>query len=331
MATIHEVALKAGVSAGTVSRYLNGYTVKPANAAKIDSAVADLKYRENFLARSLRLNKTMSVGVLINNMKSNFATSIIAAIQNEIEKHDYAMVICGFRNDKATYIKQLNSLIDRQVDGLFIIEGRDSWTPQEFLDDIEIPVIAINTPIDSTNIDSYITDDTASAQSIVSNMIKKGHTDIAAIVGNQDDFTSIQRLNGFKRAIEDSSEKLGKVEVTFGDYTSTCGYMVTQGLIEKGYRCLFVPNYNMGNGALQAISEHGFEIGKDFSFASYNYFATTPAFHPAITSICPDLEAMGTQAAAQMMDFIANQRLCRGLRHVVPNSINWHDSVIELS
>ncbi len=330
MATIHEVASKAGVSAGTVSRYLNGYAVKPSNAEKIDRAVSELKYRENFLARSLRLNKTMSVGILINNMRSNFASSTVAAIATEIEKDDYAMVLCGFKNDKKAYIKQLNTLIDRQVDGLFIVEGRSDWTPEEFLDDISIPVVAINAPINSVNIDSYVTDDAWCTEQIITSMIEKGHTHIGVIVGSQQDYTSRQRLEGVNRAIEKTGINPDDVVIHIGDYTNDCGYKLSCELMDAGCKCIFVTNYNMGDGALQAIHERKYVIGKDFSFATYDYFATSPVFFPRITSVCPNTEEIGTQAAVEMMDAIKNSRLCQGNRHVVDNIIKWNDSIVDL-
>ncbi len=331
MATIHEVAAKAGVSAGTVSRYLNGYSVKPANAAKIDEAVAELKYRENFLARSLRLNKTMSVGVLINNMKSNFASSTIAAIQTEIEKHDYTMVLCGFKSDKDNYVKHLDTLVDRQVDGLFIVEGLNSWTPEEFLNDISIPVISINSPINSDKIDSYVTDDAWSCEQIILSMVEMGHKRIGVIVGSQVDFTSIQRLEGIQRAIKKSGINPDDVAIRVGDYTNDCGYKYASELMDEGYECIFVTNYNMGDGALQAIHERGYVIGKNFSFARYDYFATSPIFFPRITSVCPNVETMGTEAAVEMMDAIKNHRLCSGKRHIIYNTIKWNESIVDLT
>ncbi len=331
MATIHEVASKAGVSAGTVSRYLNGYTVKASNAQKIDQAVSELNYRENFLARSLRLNKTMSVGVLINNMQSNFASSTIAAIETEIEKHDYAMVLCGFRNSEDGYKKQLNTLIDRQVDGLFIVEGKSSWTPTDFLNDISIPTIAINTPIQASKIDSYVTDDAHCTERIVTSMMKSGHKKIGVIVGSQSDYASKQRQAGIEQAIKACSFNPHAVAILEGDYTKNCGYQLTNDLLDAGYRCIFVTNHNMGNGALQAIHERGFVVGKDISYANYDYFATSPLFFPRITSVFPNTEEIGTKAAIHMMDAIKNQELCQGSQYIIQNKIQWNDSIIDLN
>ncbi len=331
MATIHEVAARAGVSAGTVSRYLNGYAVKPVNAKKIDNAVVELNYRENFLARSLRINKTMSVGVLIHSMKSQFASSIIAAMESEIEKHDYAMVLCGFKNDRDSYIKQMSTLIDRKVDGLFIIEGNEEWTPDDLLEDISIPVIAINTPLEASNIDSYVTDDAWSTECIMRAIIEKSHKNVGIIIGKEDDYTSKQRLAGINNALNNSNISRDDIKIYIGDYTDGFGYKYTSDLIEQGCRCVFVTNHNMGNGALQAIHEHGFTIGKDFSFATYDYLTSTPVFYPRINSVCPNIKELGTRTAREMMNAIDTHQTFHGKRYVVENIIKWNDSIIDLN
>ncbi len=101
--------------------------------------------------------------------------------------------------------------------------------------------------------------------------------------------------------------------------------------MDEGYECIFVTNYNMGDGALQAIHERGFVIGKNFSFARYDYFATCPFFYPRITSICSNVDEMGSKAGIEMMNAIKDHRLCTGQTHIMYDTIKWNDSIIDLN
>lgn len=89
MSTIQDVAKRASVSAGTVSRYLNGYQLKVANQNRVEAAIEELGYRSNYLARSLRSNRSMSTGLLINNMLNHFAVSVVAQAERKMELNDY--------------------------------------------------------------------------------------------------------------------------------------------------------------------------------------------------------------------------------------------------
>lgn len=122
MSTIQEVAKRVGVSAGTVSRYLNGYQLKAANQNRVEAAIEELGYRSNYLARSLRSIRSMSIGLLINNMLDHFAVSVVAQVERKMELNDYNIILSGFREDRDVFVRKLENLIDRCVDGLILCE-----------------------------------------------------------------------------------------------------------------------------------------------------------------------------------------------------------------
>ena len=96
-ATIKDVAKYAGLSIATVSKYINGGNVLEENRKKIEEAIRVLDFRVNELARGLKTNRTMTVGVLIPSLESIFFTSIISKIENILLQHGYSTIVCNYR------------------------------------------------------------------------------------------------------------------------------------------------------------------------------------------------------------------------------------------
>ena len=147
MSTIQEVAKRAGVSAGTVSRYLNGHQLKAGNQSRVEAAIEELGYRSNYLARSLRSNQSMSIGLLINNMLNHFAVSVVAQVEREMELNDYNIILSGFREDREVFIRKLENLIDRRVDGLILFEAIEDERARKLIEQSGIPTISISNPL----------------------------------------------------------------------------------------------------------------------------------------------------------------------------------------
>lgn len=331
MATIQEVAACAGVSVGTVSRYLNGHKLKPANEKKVKDAVKKLNYHENYLAKSLRSNQTMTIGLLINNMQNHFATDVVSRLEIELELNDYSIILSGFSNNKDLYERKLKTLFDRKIDGLILFEGRQEWPGKEMLKDLSIPAIAISSPYDMEHIDSITADDLLATQKVISKMIELGHEKIGIIAAPQREYSAKERLSGAKLAFKLSGLPEENLVIKYGDYSRESGYHAMLELLEEDKcECIFVCNFNMSRGALQAVYEKNLRIGENLSFACFDYQETLPLFYPHITTICPDTGSIGGIAAQQLLNAINTKTLCKNKTICVPNKIIWNKSIVDL-
>ena len=122
MATIHDVALDAGVSPTTVSRYLNHRIELPAStSARIDAAILKLNYRPNVLARRLSTGKTEAIGLVTPEIREPFFAELASAVEDEADRHGYTIFMSSTRSDREREIAALRRLDDRHVDGLVMM------------------------------------------------------------------------------------------------------------------------------------------------------------------------------------------------------------------
>ncbi|MGX7417232.1 LacI family DNA-binding transcriptional regulator [Carnobacterium gallinarum] len=330
MATIQEVANHAGVSVGSVSRYLNGYQLKPANMKKIEESIEALEYKGNPLAKALKSNQTLSIGLLMNNMQSNFSASMVAQIEDELERFGYSILLSGFRNDYSQVERKLDFLLSRKIDGLIIFEAEQDWEAVQQLKNVDIPVISVNTPMEFDMVDSIVVNNKQSTKEVIEKMLQFGHEKIGIIAAPQTDYVARERLDGVLEAFAENNYPIEDAVIYYGDYSKQSGYTGMKHLLKnEEITAVFVCNYNMSLGALQEIYEQQLKIGEDISFASYDYFDASDIFNPKLTVIRQPVKEIGTLAANRMMEKIRNHGQLQGDIFVVPNDILWRDSVKE--
>ena len=129
--TIHDVARLAGVSPSTVSKYINGGSLRPKYRQKVQQAIEQLDFKPNSVARSLKSNRTYSVGVILPSLSNTFCATIISAFEKELQKMGYGVLICDCDENPEAELPCAQFLIDKKVDGIVSMPLSDS--PEFFL------------------------------------------------------------------------------------------------------------------------------------------------------------------------------------------------------
>ena len=119
MASIRDVAKMAGVSVGTVSRYLNGQQLKEKNMEKISEAISALDYKENIIAKGLKNNRSFSIGLLINGISSRFGSEVVSGIERVAEENGYSLLLSGFADQPEKIEQKIEYLMKHAIDGSF--------------------------------------------------------------------------------------------------------------------------------------------------------------------------------------------------------------------
>lgn len=306
LSSIREVAKLAGVSTGSVSRYLNGQTLKVANMEKIATAINQLNYKENIIAKGLKNNRSFSVGLLMNNLSSRLSADIVASIEALMEANGYSLFLSCFNGEAQLVSQKIDYLLSHSIDGLILFEADETWPGMEKLVELTIPIISLNTPNRLENVDSILVNDRKSVRETIEQMIAMGHQSIGVITAPQTEYVARERLAGALEA-KKYSEKEITIDVYTGDYSRLSGFYGAKELLAKNITALFVCNYNMSIGALEYFNKSDQQIDQEIYFAHYDYFNELQTVLPERIIIQQPAVTIGELCGKRLIERMENQ------------------------
>lgn len=293
--TIKDVARLSGLSTATISKYINGISVKEQNRIKIENAIKTLNFSVNSLARGLKTNRTMTIGVLIPSLENIFATSIVSHIERVLLEHGYSTIICDYnRNAELENIK-FDFLMSKYVDGIIIMPlGLSDERVRNALDR-DVPIISIDRPMKNRECDVVLVDNMNASYNAVEQLIIRGHKEIGIICGPKDIYTAQERLKGYLRVHEDYGLKVNEENIKFGDYEVQSGYDLMNSFMKDGISidAVFVTNYEMTLGAVMAINEMNVKIPEELSFIGFDNQQLAAVIKPNLTIVVQPIRQIG--------------------------------------
>ncbi len=301
-ATMKDVAKYTGLSIATISKYINGGNVLDQNKVLIEDAIKKLNFKVNEIARGLKTNKTMTIGVLIPDFKNIFFTSIVSNIENVLIQNGYSTIICDYKKSDRLEKEKFDFLVNKQVDGIITIpQGSNEQSVQRLLDE-SVPVVLIDRALDGVSCDTVLVDNMNAAYDAVEHLIVSGHKRIGIICGPDYIFTAQERLKGYIRVHEDYSMKIDETLIKKGDYESDSGYRLLNELmdLEVHPSAVFVTNYEMTIGAIMAIHDRDVKIPEELSVIGFDNLHMAKIVKPSLSIIVQPMEQIG-EAAAQLL------------------------------
>ncbi len=298
--TIHDVAKKADVAVGTVSRYLNGYHLREKNRLKIEAAIKELDFKGNILARGLKRHRSMTLAVIAPDF-SSFVASIIPTIEQALEKKRYSLITCTFQQDRAKLRKKLLRLRDRFVDGIILFPSNLADASLDILQDwIEekSPVVLVDHIVPGLKTDAVIVDNLYASFRAAERLILENHKEIAIINGPQNSYVSQERLKGYRDAMQTYNLPTREEWMVWGDFTQSGGYQAVKHLYASPHfpTALYVANYEMTIGAILALHELHVRIPEDISFIGFDHFEAIDVVEPPLTVVEQPIEQIGKLA-----------------------------------
>ncbi len=304
--SIVDVAKQAGVSVTTVSRIINNvnYPVASITREKVLKTIDELQYTPNKAAQGLKRKFSDIIGLIVRDISDSYFGEIANGVTNRASELGYLSFVCNTgRNpedelryhehlwqhrvkgiilaggglDQLDYKQKLvNQLVRHEKYGLKIV----SLAPQG----IEIPYVMIN--------------DFEAGKKVTEYLIERNHTKIGFIGGPQKVFTSIERLKGFKAALDNAGIKYNKKYINSSDFSQKGGYEACNSLISKvkDLTAICCANDNIAIGAMSAIRENGFSIPKDISVISIGDIKDARYTNPPLTTLTIPHYEMGQMA-----------------------------------
>ncbi len=280
------------------------------NRETIAQAISDLGFHVNEIARGLKTSRTMTVGVLIPDLENVFCTSIVAHIENMLQRAGYSSLICDYREDVALEREKLEFLAKKSVDGFIYMPLGNQEDIVARLLERSLPVILIDRPLPGLACDTVLVDNLNAAYGAIEHLINHGHRRIGIIAGPPGIYTAQERLKGYRRVHEDFDLPIADDLILEGDYSLESGYRLMGQLLQRADppTAVFVTNYEMTLGAIMALNESPIRVPDELSIIGFDNQQLARIVKPALTIVVQPIQAIGEAAATLLMKRLRDDR-----------------------
>ena len=299
--TVHDVAQKANVSVGTVSRYLNGYQLRESNRTRIERAIADLGFKGNIFARGLKRKRSMAIAVVTPDFDI-FSTSITTEVEQILEQERYSLIICDYQGSKEALRRKLMFLQDRYIDGVILFPSNLAASSKDIIQKYlakKVPIVLVDHTIPGIETDTVIIDNVNASFRAMEELIRHHHRRIAIINGRKDSFVSQERLQGYYNAMQTYGLPVQEEWLAWGEFTQAGGYHAVKTLMALPERptAIYATNYTMTVGAVLALQERHIAIPEQISFVGFDRFESVEIIEPPLTMVEQPLNLIAQNAA----------------------------------
>ncbi|MBW7456153.1 LacI family transcriptional regulator, partial [Paenibacillus sepulcri] len=231
---IIDVANKAGVSPATVSRVLNGNSyVKAKTKDKVNKVIADLGYHRNAVAKNLRSQKTMTIGVIVPDINASYFAEIIKGIENMAYSRSYKVIICDVENQPDKELDYLGLLMSRTVDGMILATPATADEEIVRFSDKGYAIAVIGRHIEHPKVPCIYTDNVKFSKEVVDHLVGLGHRNIVFLSGYAEAVDSFERLEGYLKGLKEYQIPFRPELVENGNFNENGGYEAMMRLFAK--------------------------------------------------------------------------------------------------
>lgn len=295
MASIKDVAKAAGVSISTVSNVINGNKyVSDELAQQVRKAIKALHYETDLMARSLKNNKTMTIGVILTSMDRVFFPQVLNGMQRKAEQNGYNILIYISEENAEKEKKYLRTLINSRVDGIALDSVAAPDDAEYFRETARlskgkkrIPVTSLERDLSSYGIDSVFVDNRQGAYHAVKHLAEAGCRNIVHIAGPAGVEMVQHRTAGYRAALQECGLSCQSQLELEGSFSPFSGYRAVQRLLRDGIvpDGVFADNDQMAIGAIKALRENNFEIPRQVKVIGFDNTFVSSIVRPALSSI----------------------------------------------
>jgi LacI family transcriptional regulator len=324
--TLRDVALEAGVSIKTVSRVVNGEPdVNTTTAVRVAEVVGRLGYRPNELARSLKVQRSGTIGLIVADVSNPFMATCAQAIEEVAREHGHALILCDSHADLQMEGAYIGLLTQRQVDGLLLVPARGRNVHLKTEQQAGLPVVALDAPAESVQTDTVLVQNRAGTRKATEHLIWHGHDRIAFIGDERRFYTARKRLEGYKEALK--AANLKPLD-SLGAHSIEQGEEMTKRILEAPERptALFAANILTAVGALRATEHLGLHVPKDVALIGFDDFELAPVLRPRFTLVHQPTAELGRRAAEMLFDRLEGRGRPKPRRLVLPTELVVRES-----
>lgn len=308
--TLKDVAAEAGVHVSTASRALNPETrsvVKEETARRVLEVAERLGYRPHPLARGLRTNHTMTIGMVVPDLMNPLFPPIYAGADAILDDLGYSVFVASDHDEPAKARGVIIALLERRVDGLILASAHTNFTFPAPARHKTVPTVLVNRAIDSKEFPSIVGDEHAGIGLVIRHLVELGHTAIAHVAGPQDLSTGLARRAGFaSRMRREGLEARPELIVESDAFRTDAGRTACERLLDSGERftAIVAGNDLIALGCYDALAGRGMAVPGDVSVTGYNDLTFIDRVAPPLTTIAVAYQEMGAAAARVILDML---------------------------
>jgi LacI family transcriptional regulator len=306
--TLKDVARLAGVHPATASRALNPETrplVNEGTSRRVLAAAAELGYRPNAVARSLRTKRSHTVGVLIPDLNNPLFPPIVRGLEDRLDADGYVALIGNTDGDSSRERRIIEQMRARNVDGFVLATAHLRNPLLGETAGVGLPVVFMNRIAEDYSFPSVTVDNERGVRMAVGHLVELGHERIGYIAGPQDVSTGLARYRGFQAAMAAADMQVRPDRVAFASaFSIREGYRCAKQILAAGGACTAIAAGNdmLAVGCYAAIDEAGLSCPDDLSVVGFNNMPFIDMLRPPLTTVAFPHYQVGTQAAQLLIE-----------------------------
>ncbi|GER92092.1 LacI family transcriptional regulator [Dictyobacter vulcani] len=339
--SIVDVARKAGVSIATASRVISSstYPVSATTREKVLAAAKELKYMPNSLARSLKVQRSKLIAVLVGDNTDPYFAQVARGVEEIANAHGYLTIMCNTERDPARELAYLQTLQDYRADG-FIIAGsglsETDYAEQEQINELVQKIQGRGAAIvtlspHSIQAPSIQSDNIGGAYELTSYLISLGHRRIAFVTGPAHVTVSELRQQGYTRALADASIPFAPELILTGDFTQAGGERIAATLaqmpVDQRPAAIFASNDETAFGLMNGLRQQGWRLPQDISICGFGDIPMAPMVIPSLTTVSISLRELGRAGARKILSLLQNHQTEPTIE-IMPATVIKRDSTI---
>jgi LacI family transcriptional regulator len=331
--TIKDIAKRAGVSIATVSYVVNNSrVVSPEVRGRVEKAINELGYHPDINARSIKTQRTSTIGLIIPDNANPFFAEIAKGVEDAGFEAGYSVILCNSNSMEARELAYINLLLSKRVDGVVFGATSKGVEHARLLVEQSIPTAIFYREVEDLNIDSFRIDNIEAGYKATQHLIDLGHRKIACIQPRSPITPSSGRVLGFRKALLEAGIEVDEELMPVGDNLISGGGDAVMRLLQtkKCFTAIYSTNDAMAIGAMRAARDAGYQIPEDISIVGTDDILLARYSEPPLTTIAQPKQEAGSMAVKLLIERIEKRYKDGPREFILPIELIVRKSTIKL-
>lgn len=328
-ASIKDVAKEAGVSIATVSRVLNGIdVVNEDTKKKVKDAIKKLAYRPNIVARSLKTQKSSTIGIIIPDISNQFYPEIVRGCEDVANIYNYNIMLCNADLDVEKEMEALRVLKEKMVDGVIYMSNSIEQNIISLIQELEMPTVLVETTDAEGIFPSVTIDNVMAASDAVKYLVNKGNRKVAYVGTCTNKVNALaKRYEGYCKGLEEMAIEIDKDLIYFGGVKARDGYKGINTILDKvtDIDSVFCASDEIAMGVINALRDRSIKVPEDIDVMGFDDIYSASIFYPKLTTVAQPMYDMGSASMRMLIKSINNLEI-EEKHFVLPYRIVERDS-----